>query len=260
MITRKNIAEMMDLITAAYGEKTFPDSPERMSKVINLWSVMFKDDDPVEVLLAVKDCISTLQFAPKIADIKSRISRTRLQGQMTELEAWVTVRNAVKRAKSAAEANAAFLHLPAILRRIVVEPSTLREWNKLPADTLEGVIASNFQRSYRETARLEAAYNALPKDIQAEQSWMVDEPAETAMLPEPAQPKSIDEIHNGLEADTQKFRVMQGIEAKPKYSSAVTSFLKPLTPDELKEFEAKRKHAETLRMERIKNDTKGASR
>lgn len=260
MITQKEIAEMMDLISAAYGEKTFPESPERMAKVINLWAVMFKDDNPTEVALAVKDCISTLQFAPKIADIKSRIAQARLQGQMTELEAWAVVRKAVKSSRLANEANAAYLNLPGILQRIVAEPSTLIEWNRLSVDTLEGVIASNFQRSYRELARQQATYNALPKDIQAERSWMDAEPKDVTMLPEPAPPKTVDDIQNDMDDDTAKFRAMQGIESKPEYSAKVADFMKPMTDAELKDIAARQKREDILRIERLKQNAKGTMR
>lgn len=260
MITQKNIAELMDLISAAYGDKTFPENPERMAKVINLWAVMFKDDDPAEVALAVKDCISTLQFAPKIADIKSRIAQARLQGQMTELEAWAVVRKAVKSSKTANEANTAFLNLPGILQRIVAEPSTLMEWGRLSADTLEGVISSNFQRSYRELAKQQATYTSLPKDVQAARFWMASGPKEATLLPEPGPPKAVDEIQADMDADTERFRAALGIEAKPEYSAKVADFMQPLTDNEVKEFEARQKRADILRIERIKEKMRGNTR
>ena len=260
MISQKEIAEMLDLISAAYGEKTFPESPERMAKVINLWAVMFKDDDPTEVAFAVKDCISTLQFAPRIADIKSRIAQARLRGQMSELEAWAVVRKAVKSAKGSADANAAYLNLPGILQRIVAEPSTLMEWNRLSVDTLEGVIASNFLRSYRELAKQEATYNALPKDLQAERPWMAGEPKEVTMLPEPAAPKTVEEIETDMDADTAKFRETQGLEAKAEYAAKVADFMKPMTDAELKDIAARQKREDILRVERIKQKLRGNGR
>ena len=66
MITNKDMGEIIDLLTAAYGDKAFPvDDPKKMAKVVNLWSVMYQDDSPEEVLISVKDCIATLQFAPR---------------------------------------------------------------------------------------------------------------------------------------------------------------------------------------------------
>jgi hypothetical protein len=100
-MTQKDINTMMDLLVAAYGEKAFPiDNPKKMAKVSNLWSVMFAEYEPAEVAVAVKDCIATLQFPPKIADIKSRMAQNRLAGQMTEMEAWALIRKAVEESNS----------------------------------------------------------------------------------------------------------------------------------------------------------------
>ena len=53
MITNKDTNMMIDLLVTAYGDKSFPvDDPKKLAKVMNLWSVMFQDDEPKEVLLA----------------------------------------------------------------------------------------------------------------------------------------------------------------------------------------------------------------
>ena len=237
MITNKDTNMMIDLIVAAYGDKAFPvDDPKKLAKVMNLWSVMFQDDEPREVLLAVKNCIATQSFPPRVADIKSRIAQSRLDGQMTEMEAWSEVRKAVNDSGSYSDANKAFLALPAILQKCVGTPSMLKAWHQVSIDTFEGVIASNFMRSYRETAKNEAMYNALPKDMQSEQSYLNPTPKEVTMLPEPAPQKSFEE------------RERQGIEANPEYNDKVADFLKPMTDTELKMFEAKKRHEDALRM------------
>lgn len=188
MITKQNIAEIMDLLTAAYGEKAFPADPVLASKTVNLWSVMFADDDPAEVLLAVKNCIATLQFAPKIADIKHRIAANRMAGQMTEMEAWVVIRKAVEDSTSRSEAQKIFGNLPPILQRVVGSPSLLRAWRTIDDAQFETVTASNCMRTYRELAEREAGYYALPADLQRAESWRLPEPKQEA-LPAPEQPR-----------------------------------------------------------------------
>lgn len=184
MITRENIAEIMDLLTAAYGDKAFPADPVLAAKAVNLWSVMFADDDPAEVLVAVKNCIATLQFPPKIADIKHRIAANRMAGQMTEMEAWCVIRKAVEDATSRTEAVRLFGNLPPILQRVVGSPSLLRAWRSVEDAQFETVTASNCMRTYRELAEREAGYYALPADMQRAESWRLPEP-KTEVLPEP---------------------------------------------------------------------------
>ena len=191
MITRENIADMMDLLVAAYGDKAFPiDNPEKMTKTVNLWAVMFADDDPAEVLVAVKDCIATLQFAPKIADIKTRISQNRLAGQMTEMEAWALIRHAVENATSREKAEQIYDDLPKIIQRTVGSASQLRGWRVVEDDQFETVVASNCQRTYRALAQREAGYHALPPDIQQAEAWRIEKPA-IAELPAPEQPQKL---------------------------------------------------------------------
>lgn len=191
MITRENIADMMDLLLAAYGDKAFPiDDPEKMTKIVNLWAVMFTDDDPSEVLIAVKDCIATLQFPPKIADIKKRIADNRLEGQMTEMEAWALIRHAVENANSREKAEQIYEGLPPIIQRTVGSASQLRGWRVVEDDQFETVVASNCQRTYRALAQREAGYHALPPDIQKAEAWRLEKP-KMAELPEPEQPQKI---------------------------------------------------------------------
>ena len=252
MMTQKNIEMVMDLLVAAYGEKAYPTAdPKQMAKVSNLWSVMFAEDEPNEVLTAVKNCIATSQFAPKIADIKQRIAQSRMAGQMTEMEAWISIRKAIKKSGTSAEANQAFMDLPAILRKVIGEPSTLKEWRGVSLDTLEGVIASNVQRSYRDLARQEATYNALPRDMQRSSGWMVSEP-EAAMLPEPKPQKSHEERFADMDADAAEYRRKYLLPQSQDMTDRVNAFVKPMTDAELKLMEAKAKRREADLLDRMR--------
>ena len=44
-------------------------------------------------------------------------------------------------------------------------PNQLREWAQMDSDTLNSVVASNFQRSYKARAASEREYMALPSDV-----------------------------------------------------------------------------------------------
>ena len=171
MITRENIGEIFNLLSANYGEKMFPDDAKKMANVVNLWQVMFADDEPAEVLVAVKDCIASLQFPPKIADIKSRISQNRMAGQMTEMEAWTMVYKAIMDVDGLSSARKAFDKLPRIAQDLIGMPEQMLDWKEADGKTLTTVIASNFMRSYKVKAEREASYHALPADMQKAESW-----------------------------------------------------------------------------------------
>ena len=189
MITQENMETIMDLLVTAYGEKAYPvDDPKKMAKLAHLWAVMFENDTPEEVLIAVKDCIATLQFPPKVADIKSRISQNRLTGQMTEMEAWALIRFAVENANNRIEAKAQFDRLPKIIQRVVGSPEQLRGWRVVDDEQFETVVASNCMRTYKQLAQRESGYHALPSDIQQAESWRIEKPKQ-AELPEPEKPK-----------------------------------------------------------------------
>lgn len=183
----EEITKVLDLLESAYGVKKFyADTDKR--KVIHLWSVLFREDEATEVNRAVVDCISTLQFAPTIADIKMRMAEAKMSGQPTEMEAWAMVRDAVNRSSSRQSATEAFNELPPAIRRCCATPTQLCLWYKLNDEQLETVVASNFQRSYRELARDRIHYYALPNQLQAQQAWRIEAPEQTA-LPEPEKPK-----------------------------------------------------------------------
>ena len=162
--------------------KNFYSGSEKQ-RVFDSWFKMFRDDDASEVNYAVIEYICTNGFAPTVAGIKTIMAENRMHGQMTEMEAWQKVRNAIEDATSRAEAKSEFSKLPPILQKIVSSPSQLIAWRKVNDDTLEGVIASNVMRSYRELAKREAIYHALPKSLQGASSWR--NPAQFTALPEP---------------------------------------------------------------------------
>ena len=188
MMTVQNIGEMLQLLEAAYGLSLYKDV--NRENVVKLWSVMFADDDPAEVGVAVKNCIATLQFPPKIADIKSRMAQNKMAGQMTEMEAWQIIRRAVEDSNSREKASEIFGQLPKIIQRVVGSGSQLKAWRTVEDDQFETVVASNCMRTYRILAQREAGFYALPSDLQQVESWRIEAPKQIA-LPEPEKPKKV---------------------------------------------------------------------
>lgn len=203
MMTATDIGEMLDLLEGNYGKK-FSEEYDR-GKVLNLWKVMFRDDNPVEVAIAVKDCIATLQFPPKVADIKARVAKQRMSGQMTEMEAWAKVVEAINRSYGKEDADKQFFQLPAILQKVVGTPSQLRGWRSVDEAQLQTVVMSAFLKSYRELVQREATYHALPPDIQQQEEWRLSKPVMDA-LPEPKRERTFDEMEAEMDRDAQEYR------------------------------------------------------
>ena len=182
-MTKQELAAVMERLEEYY--KNFYSGGDKQ-RVLDAWYPMFKDDESGEVNRAVIAYICTEKFAPTVAGIKTIMAENRMAGQMTEVEAWQNVRDAVNYSTSRDQAKVQYEKLPPLLKRLVGSAGQLVSWLKISEDTFEGVIASNFQRSYRELARREAVYHAIPGQLQAEQRWRVEGPKEQPQpLPKP---------------------------------------------------------------------------
>ena len=164
-MTRQETATIMDILAAAYPRfYTGPDAPDPV-QTLNLWATMFADD-PVEVVaMAVKAFIASDKkgFPPHIGAIKDSIVKLKTSDELTEQEAWELVRRACSNSNYGAKEE--FDKLPPVVRRLVGSPNQLREWAMMDSDTLNSVVASNFQRSYKARAASEREYLALPSDV-----------------------------------------------------------------------------------------------
>ena len=220
-------------------------------RVLNAWFPMFQDDPADEVNRAVVVYICTEKFAPTVSGIKNIMAENRMAGQMTEMQAWDKIRDAIKKAGDRYTAAEAFTALPPILQKLVDSPNRLRDWRQCSDDTLEGVIASNVQRSYRELAKREAVWFAIPGQLQSEQTWRVDAPG-VISLPEPPKQLSHEERFAKMDEDAKAYREKYLDHQPESITEKVSAFLKPMTDAELKMFEAKAKREEALRMERIR--------
>lgn len=155
----------MDILATAYPRfYAGPDAPDP-EKAVALWAEMFADDDVRLVAAAVKALIATDSkgFPPHIGAVKEKLRQLTAQEQMTPAEAWNLVLKAINR--SGYQAREEFDKLPPLIRRIVGSPSQLRDWGMMDSNTVQSVVASNFQRSYQARAKQDAEYQALPSDV-----------------------------------------------------------------------------------------------
>lgn len=164
-MNKKDAVMIIALLQANYPDEFRGMSDEAMKSKINLWAAMFADEDAEAVKMAVVAHMAsdTSRFAPPVGVIKNRLVKMRTPDEMTELEAWGYVKKALR--NSAYNSSAEFAKLPPVVQRLVGSPAQLREWAMMDTETLDSVIGSNFQRSFKVRAVSEREYLALPSSV-----------------------------------------------------------------------------------------------
>lgn len=164
-MTKREIAEIITIMQTNYPDDFRNLSDVALNAKIQLWYTQFQDDSYQDVLTAVMAHIAsdTNRFMPPVGVIKAMLVKIRQPEELTELEAWELVRRATSNSNYGAKEE--FEKLPPVVRRLVGSPNQLREWAMMDSDTLNSVVASNFQRSYKARAASEREYMALPSDV-----------------------------------------------------------------------------------------------
>lgn len=165
-MTKKEMAEIIAIMQSNYPDDFRGMSDKAMNAKINLWFMQFRDDDYMEVLAAVMAHIATdtNRFMPPVGVIKAKLTEIRLPEEMTPQEAWELVSRAAR--NSAYNSGEEFAKLPPVVQRIVGTPMQLKEWASMDTDTLQSVVSSNFQRSFKVRASKEREFLALPSAVQ----------------------------------------------------------------------------------------------
>lgn len=150
-------------------EAVYPDFGSKLSDseydgLIALWGELF--DEPYELVSnAVKAFIASDEkgFSPKPGQIKALIRKMNSVEEMSEGEAVNLILKATR--NSTYNSVEEFNKLPPRLQQLVGSPMQLREWAVSDSSTINTVVASNLQRSYRAIAERHAELNALPESI-----------------------------------------------------------------------------------------------
>ena len=158
-------AKLMAILETAYPMFYAKKTQQEREDAIRLWAEMFADEPGEVVAVAVKALIKSRvsTFPPGIGEITEMIQKITQPDQMTELEAWGLVLKAV--GNSNYNSSEEFEKLPPVVQRLVGAPSQLREWAAMDSETLNSVVASNFQRSYKVRAKNERDFLALPSSV-----------------------------------------------------------------------------------------------
>lgn len=158
-MNRDETITILAVIKTAYPS-FYKDSTD-IDSAIDLWSVMFADDTPQDVTEAVRALICISKFPPSIAEIKEKIVRISRPQQMSEMEAWNLVLQAIQ--DSNYHAQKRFDSLPEVIRKVIGSANQLREWAALDRDSVNTVLQSNFMRSYKVHVKNENELALMPR-------------------------------------------------------------------------------------------------
>lgn len=164
-MTREETSKILKIIKASWPHSFAKMTVSEMADILNLWEVMFAEDDVGLVGLTVKTMIASADysFAPTVGQIKARMMRLQETNGIGEADAWNMVAKAVR--NSGYEAAKEFNSLPDDVRRIVGSPNQLKDWSQMDSDTLHSVVASNFMRAYRARQASQREYKAIPESV-----------------------------------------------------------------------------------------------
>lgn len=167
-------AKLMAVLETAYPMFYAKKTQQEREDAIKLWAEMFADEPGEVVAMATKALIKSRvsTFPPGIGEITEKIQQIMQPDQMTELEAWGLVVKAVS--NSTYNSGEEFKKLPPVVQRLVGAPSQLKEWAAMDSETLNSVVASNFQRSYKVRAKNERDYLALPSSVKSFMAGITD--------------------------------------------------------------------------------------
>ena len=126
-------------------------SQKQKDNLLMLWTKLFRNDEYKTVIEAVEYFVmaDTKGFFPAIGAIREMMYKMS-NDQPTEIEAWNTVVKAL--GKAYYEPTKSWNTLSEPVQRVVGSAEQLRQWSLVDTDTLNSVVASNFQRSYRAIA------------------------------------------------------------------------------------------------------------
>ena len=159
-MTREEAKKIIMIIASTYPNF----KPNNMSMIVDSWHFFLADHDYNDIAIALKTyvSISGSEFAPSVSQLIELTRKAESLTEMTEGEAWTLISKAVRNGLYHAEEE--FNKLPAICQKIVGSPNQLTNWAMGDAESLETVVASNFQRSYRTMIQRERDIQSLPME------------------------------------------------------------------------------------------------
>lgn len=164
-MTREETVQILSILRKAYPVFYKDISKRESEDIVDLWHMMFEDDDVLLVINAVKAFIATDDkgYPPVIGVIKKKMREISQPVAMTELEAWNYIKKAVS--NSLYNSKEEYDKLPPTIQSLVGSHDVLREWSLIDTSKFDTVVQSNFMRSYKVRCEREKEIMALPLSV-----------------------------------------------------------------------------------------------
>lgn len=202
-MNKTEAAKIIAILQVNYPENFRGKSDDVIKATVDLWARAFADEPYTMVSAAVMTHMvsDTNRFMPPVGVIKAKIAEMLRPDEMTEQEAWGLVANALRNCTYGAEEE--YAKLPPAVQRAVGGASQLRDWAMMDTETVQSVVASNFQRSYRVTSQRERDWEKLPsglrtyvQEITESTFGRLDAPKSEIMVSDQAKQNAINRLLN----------------------------------------------------------------
>ncbi len=200
-MTREETASVLGILRAAYPAFYSKMRASDADNTVNLWAVMFRDDDINIVKAALYKLIEThTGYPPDIAAVKAEIKElvAAATGEPTDEELWIMLKKAVSNGVYGAQSE--FKRLPPILQRYLGTPATLREMASGDVETLNTVVHGQFLKQIPRIRDRQQYADSLPEGVKTAILSIYAPIQEDAQLTEGAVNQRRNEILNQLEA------------------------------------------------------------
>lgn len=136
--------------------------------MVDLWTDAFSDVAYEKVYTALKTYAKTdtSGFAPSIGALNNLICtiEERSSGEeLNEMEAWALVSRALRNGLYASQEE--YNRLPTLVQKAVGSPQNLHNWATTDYETIDTVIMSNFQRTYRSVLSQTKENRRMPLEV-----------------------------------------------------------------------------------------------
>lgn len=157
--------QILSILKAAYPASFRNMKINDANAMISLWAAHFADIPYLMVQAAVNMRIDTADsdFAPNVAEIKTKIRDMQNPDKLTSFEAWRLVMKAASNGYYHSKEE--FAKLPVLVQKTLRTPDTLREYALMDTNQLNTVVASNFRKSFESVENREKDMAAIPADM-----------------------------------------------------------------------------------------------
>ena len=164
-MNRTEIIKTLSLLKSAFPHSYKDTTKQDLDLMVQLWERQFRDNSFEEVAAAVDALISsrTTGYSPTIGEIKEQMQKLKSTDELDELAAWALVSKACTNGIYGYREE--FAKLPPEVQNAVGAPEQLRQWAMMDVDTVQSVVASNFQRNYRTMQARKKELGKLPQGV-----------------------------------------------------------------------------------------------